>query len=57
MGGWNTCRRQSTRYIGPKLTGTEIRMVEIGIGFFANLRKAGPFQAPQLDLFGDVTME
>ena len=32
-------------------------MLEIGIGFFVNLRKAGPFQAPQLDLFGDVTME
>ena len=42
-GGWNTWRRQSTRYIGPKLTGTEIRMLEIGIGFFANLREAGPF--------------
>ena len=32
-------------------------MLEIGIGFFTNLRKAGPFEARQLDLFGDVTME
>ena len=57
VGGWDTWRRQHTRDIGPKLTGTKIWMFEICIGFFTNLWKAGPFQAPQLDLFGDVTME
>ena len=32
-------------------------MLEIGLGFFANLREAGPFHAPQFYLFDNVAVE
>jgi len=57
VGGWDAWREQKTCCSASKLTGTEIRVLEIGTGFFTNLRKTAPFQTPQLDLSSDVTVK